>query len=217
MSTPPEVHPKLSDTPGESPAHPNSQGSAFQPDSLPRDHTPWSSTIYRLCEELIALRETNHRQHKVFEQAQLQARDTLQEGFNTFAAETQRAYQQLRTELSAEKRLGLALMQELLEIAIDLDGIAAARPAAGDAATMARWADSVGVQARKVQAALARHGIHPYDAVIGAAYNPALHERIGSQRKDGVEPDRILEQRDKGYASAQPEFVLRRPKVIISE
>ena len=33
-----------------------------------------SSTIYRLCEEVIALREMNNRQHKVFDQ-------TLAKGF----------------------------------------------------------------------------------------------------------------------------------------
>lgn len=197
-------------------------------ESSSSEHTPWSSMIYRLCEELIAMRETNHRQHKMFEHTLLQTRETLQDQFNqtretlqdrfnTFAAETQRAYQQLRDELNAEKRLGLAVLQELLDLGADLDGLVASRPPAGDAETMARWAESVAVEARKAQAALARHGIHPYDAVIGAVYNPALHERIGSQRKPDVEPDRILEQRERGYASERPEFVLRRPKVIISE
>src|SRR5438067_1547469 len=92
------------------------------------EHTPWSSTIYRLCEELIALRETNNRQHKLFEQTLTRARDSLQDGFNTFAAETQRAYQQLRHDLNGEKRLSLALLQELLEIGQDLQNIVAARP-----------------------------------------------------------------------------------------
>src|SRR5436190_1029766 len=90
------------------------------PQSSPTEHTPWSSTIYRLCEELIALRETNHRQHRMFEQAMLQHRDSL-------------------------------------------------------------------------------------------------HERIGGRKQDGIEPDKILEQRERGYASQRPEFVLRRPQVIVSE
>ena len=33
------------------------------------EQTIGSSSIYRLCEEIIALREINHRQHKMFEQA----------------------------------------------------------------------------------------------------------------------------------------------------
>jgi len=32
------------------------------------EHTIGSSSIYRLCEEIIALREINNRQHKMFEQ-----------------------------------------------------------------------------------------------------------------------------------------------------
>ena len=66
-------------------------------------------------------------------------------------------------------------------------------------------------------AALERLGIHPYDAVIGSAYNPALHERVGSMRMEGMGPLLVAEQRERGYASQQPDFVLRRPKVIVSE
>ena len=181
------------------------------------DHMPWSSTIYRLCEELIALRETNNRQHKLFEQTLARTRDGLQSAFNTFAADTQRAYQQLRQELHGDKRVSLALMQELLDIGLDLDRMVSSCPRPEDAEGRARWIEAVAVEGRKVQTSLQRHGIHPYDAVIGSAYQPALHERVGGRRVDGVEANRIVEQCERGYASQQPEFVLRRPKVIVSE
>ncbi len=82
---------------------------------------------------------------------------------------------------------------------------------------MTRWAEAIEVESRKVQAALLRHGIHPYDAVIAAAYDPKMHERVGSKRVEGMGPNLVAEQRERGYASQQPEFVLRRPKVIVSE
>jgi molecular chaperone GrpE (heat shock protein) len=184
------------------------------------NNTIWSSSLYRVCEELIALREKNDRQHKLFEQTLSKSRDALQTAFNSFAADTQRAYQQLRQEIHGEKRVSLALLNELLDIGFDLQHIVAARPRLGDASdpeAVARWADSVEVQTRKVEAALQRHGILSYDAVIGSPYNPALHERVGSRRMDGMDPLRVAEQREHGYASQQPEFVLRRPKVIVSE
>jgi hypothetical protein len=53
--------------------------------------------------------------------------------------------------------------------------------------------------------------------VIGSAYNPALHERVGSKPMEGMGPLLVAEQRESGWASQQPEFVLRRPKVIVSE
>ena len=56
-----------------------------------------------------------------------------------------------------------------------------------------------------------------YDAAIGSPYNPALHERVGSKRVEGMGPLLVAEQREHGFASQQPEFVLRRPKVIVSE
>jgi molecular chaperone GrpE (heat shock protein) len=187
------------------------------------DHTIGSSSIYRLCEEIIALREINNRQHKMFEQALTKTRDSVQASFNSFAADTQRAYQQLRQEFHGEKRVSLALLNELVEIALDLQQIIAARPGAAHAISGAdpdaftRWSDAVEIQARKVQAALLRHGIHPYDAVIGSGYNPALHERVGSKHMEGMGPLLVAQQQEPGWASQQPEFVLRRPKVFVSE
>jgi len=218
------------------------------------EHTIGSSSIYRLCEEIIALREINNRQHKMFEQTLAKTRDAVQASFNSFAADTQRAYQQLRQEFHGEKRISLALLNELVEIAFDMQHIISARPphpypsppggdggvsggtdpgaahavsgadqgaahavSGTDPDAFTRWAEAVEVQARKVQAALLRHGIHPYDAVIGSSYNPALHERVGSKRMEGMGPLLVAEQQESGWASQQPEFILRRPKVIVSE
>ena len=109
------------------------------PPGRPSDGSPWTSSVYRLCEEVIALREKNDRQHKLFEQALAKARDTMQAGFNSFTADTQRAYQQLRQEIHGEKRVSLALLNELLEIGIDLEHIVAARPAPEDVESVRRW------------------------------------------------------------------------------
>jgi hypothetical protein len=196
---------------------------AHEPSPGRDQHTIGSSSIYRLCEEIIALREVNNRQHKMFEQALSKTRDSVQASFNSFAADTQRAYQQLRQEFQGEKRISLALLNELVDIAFDMQHIVSARPRAAHAVSgagteaLARWADAVEIQARKVQSALLRHGIHPYDAVIGSPYNPALHERIGSKRMEGMGPLLVAEQQEPGLASQQPEFVLRRPKVFVSE
>jgi hypothetical protein len=177
-----------------------------------------SSTIYRLCEEVIALREMNNRQHKVFDQSIAKVRDELKGSFNTFAADTQREYQKFRKEIVGEKRISLTLLLELLELGQDLEHIVASKPAhLDDKEALSRWAAAVEVESRKVQASLQRHGIYPYDAVISSPYNPALHERVGSKRAEGMGPLLIAEQVERGYASQQPEFVLRRPKVLVSE
>lgn len=183
----------------------------------PDGRTIWSSSLYKVCEELIALRERNIREHKMFEQALTKQRDALQGSFNSFAADTQRAYQQLRQEIHGEKRVSMALLNELLDLGMDLKHIVASRPSTEDLSALAAWADAVAIESRKVQDALRRHGIQPYDAVIGSAYHPALHERVGSKRVEGLGPLLVAEQREHGYASQQPEFVLRRPKVLVSE
>jgi GrpE len=176
-----------------------------------------SSTLFKLCEEVINLREYDKRQLRSLEQTLNKVRDEMKSSFNSFAADTQRAYQQLRQETHGEKRVSMALLNELLEVSADLKAIAAARPPLEDAEAVLRWADAVEVESRKVDAALLRHGIHPYDAVISSPYNPAIHERVGSKRVEGLGPLLVAEQRERGYASQQPEFVLRRPKVIVSE
>jgi molecular chaperone GrpE (heat shock protein) len=176
-----------------------------------------SSTIYKLCEEVIALREYDKRQLRSLEQTLNKVRDELKTSFNSFAADTQRAYQQLRQETHGEKRVSMALLNELLEFAHDMQVIVLARPAFDDAEAVQRWSEAIEVQSRKVDAALLRHGIHPYDAVISSPYNPAIHERVGSKRVEGMGPLLVAEQVERGYGSQQPEFVLRRPKVIVSE
>jgi hypothetical protein len=176
-----------------------------------------SSTMYKLCEEVIALREYDKRQLRSLEQTLNKVRDELKTSFNSFAADTQRAYQQLRQETNGEKRVSLALLNELIEIAHDLQTIVAARPALDDREAVQRWIEAVEVQSRKVDAGLLRHSIQPYDAVISSPYNPAIHERVGSKRVEGLGPLLVAEQVERGYASQQPEFVLRRPKVIVSE
>lgn len=176
-----------------------------------------SSTLYKLCEEVIALREYDKRQLRSLEQALNKVRDELKTGFNSFAGDTQRAYQQLRQEMHGEKRVSLALLNELIETAHDLRGIVEARPAPEDAVAVQRWIEAVEVESRKIDAALLKHGIQPYDAVISSPYNPAIHERVGSKRVEAMGPLLVAEQVERGYASQQPEFVLRRPKVIVSE
>jgi molecular chaperone GrpE (heat shock protein) len=183
--------------------------------------TQGGSSLYRLFEAFIGLREKNERQHKLFEQALAKSRDAMQASFNSFAADTQRAYQQLRQEVHGEKRISLVLLSELMEIGFDLEQIVGARPRMDfpgeEGEAVARWADAIEVESRKVGAALIRHGIHRYDAVIGSPYNPAMHERIGSKRMEGMDALRVAEQMQHGFASQQPEFVLRRPKVIVTD
>lgn len=182
-----------------------------------------SSTLLNLLEAMIQLSERNKAEHKLFAQDVRSVRDGVKENYNTFAGDIQKAFQQMRKEFQGEKRVALVLLNELLELSQDLDGITAARPkiAAGMSAdeveAVVRWADAVEVQTRKVQSALLRHGIHPYDAVIGSPYNPALHERVGSRRVEGMGPLLVAEQQQRGYASQQPEFVLRRPQVYVTE
>jgi molecular chaperone GrpE (heat shock protein) len=185
------------------------------------DATLGNSSLYRLFEASITMREKNERQHKLFEQSLTKSRDAIQNGFNSFAADTQRAYQQLRQEIHGEKKISLALFNELLEIGHDLTQIVTARPplhvSGEEAEALSRWMEAIEILRRKVDASLERHGVHRYDAVIGSPYNPALHERVGSARMEGMGPYRVAEQREHGYASQQPEFVLRRPKVIVTD
>jgi molecular chaperone GrpE (heat shock protein) len=180
---------------------------------------PSMSSIYRLFEAFIALREKNERQHKLFEQTLNRARDSLQSSFNSFAADTQKAYQQLKQDVQGEKRFSLTLLNELLDLGLELNHIVASRPPMAGIATaqIQGWMEAVEVQNRKVQDALKRFGIRSYDAIVGEPYNPAIHERVGSMRLEGMDGLRIAQQREPGYASQQPEFILRRPKVIVTE
>lgn len=183
--------------------------------------TAGMSSVYKLFEAFIAMREKNGREHKMFEQTMKSARDTLQSSFNSFASDTQKAFQNLRNEIHGEKRFSMALLNELLDLAIELDHVVVSRPKItwhGDEVdAVNRYMDSIEVQNRKIQDALKTFGIHPYDAVVGASYTPALHERVASKKMDGMGPLLVAEQTQRGWASQQPEFILRRPKVVVSD
>ena len=175
------------------------------------------ATTQRLIEEMIALRETTGRQLKFFEQTIRQLKDENQTNFNNFVGETTKAYQSMRQELHGDKRNALALQNELLEVALDLARIVSARPPESDASALFAWSESIAVLQRKVEASLARRGVQPYHAIISSAYNPALHERVGNKRVEGMGPLLVAEEVEPGFASQQPEFVLRRPKVLVTE
>jgi molecular chaperone GrpE (heat shock protein) len=176
-----------------------------------------SSSLYRMAEELISLREITKRQLKMFEKTLGTVRDDIFGKFNSHVADQQRAYQQLRGEIHGEKRVGLNVLNEILDVCFDLERIVRAKPPADDKIAVQRWIESVEIESRKVQESVKRHGIQPYDAVLGEAYNPAIHERVGSRRQEGMDGLRVAEQVEHGFASQQPEFVLRRAKVIVSE
>ncbi len=189
--------------------------------SDPELPTMGMSSVYRLFEAFIALREKNERQHKLFEQTLNRARDGLQSSFNGFAGDTQKAYQQLRQDILGEKKFSLMLLNVVLDLGIDMNHILDSKPkhlpTGPEAEALQAWITSLEVENRKIWDDIRKFGIHPYEAPRGTPYNPALHERVGSTRIDGLPALMIAETKEKGYASQQPEFILRRPKVIVTE
>jgi hypothetical protein len=171
----------------------------------PNSGSPPESTLRRVCSELITLRERTDRQHKLFEQSLSQTRDDLQARFDRFVVDVQQAYQRMRDEMTGEKRHSLALLNALTDVATDLHKVAAG------------GGDAVAVAARRAESLLVQFGVQRYDAVVGSAYQPAMHERVGGRRMEGMGPMLVAQQVEPGYASRQPDFVLRRAKVLITE
>jgi hypothetical protein len=94
----------------------------------PEMPTMGMSSVYRLFEAFIALREKNGREHKMFEQTLNRARDSLQSSFNTFAGDTQKAYQQLRQDVLGEKKFSLTLLNVILDLGIEMNHILESKP-----------------------------------------------------------------------------------------
>jgi molecular chaperone GrpE (heat shock protein) len=171
---------------------------ADSPAAPPREeHTLGASTIFKLCDEVIRLREMNNRKHQDFDRTLVKLRDELKGSFDKFAADTQRAYQDLRKETVGEKKFSMDVMMLLLEICQDLQHIMEQKPKAEDA--------------------VRQKNILEFEARPGEPYNPALHKRVGSERVEGMGPLLVARTVKKGYASQQPDFVLQRPEVIVSE
>ena len=145
----------------------------------------------------------------------------MQSSFNSFAGDTQKAYQQLRQDILGEKKFSLTLLNTILDLGIEMNHILDSKPSTFRPAPKGTRCEAgsraLEVQNRKIWDDIRKFGIHPYEAPKGTPYNPAMHERVGSTRVDGLPALMIAETREKGYASQQPEFILRRPKVIVTE
>jgi molecular chaperone GrpE (heat shock protein) len=190
---------------------------ADSPAAPREDHTLGASTIFKLCAEVIQLREMNNRQHKMFESALANTRDELKKSFNQHAAESHKAFQQLKQETVGEKKFSMDLLMLLLEIHQDLQHIMEQKPPPEEPEAVRGWMEAVAVETRKVEAAVRQKNIIEYEGRPGEAYNPALHKRVGSERVEGMGPLLVARTVKKGYASQQPDFVLRRAKVLVTE
>ena len=149
-------------------------------------------TLERLCAEMIALRERNDRQHKLFEQTLSQLRDDLGDKFAQFTKDIQQAYQQLRGELTAEKRHSLGSPR-----------CCSTRPWIWIAwRHRSRRMRASPSPSRKAQATLAEWASTVTTSHFGEEYRPALHERTGTERVEGLGPGRIARQLEPGFASS---------------
>ena len=144
----------------------------------------------------------------MFERTLVKLRDELKSSFNSFAADTQRAYQQLRKETVGEKRFSMALLTMLLlEIGQDLQHIVeheadAGRRRGGQGLDRSRR----GRDRARCRPPLRQQSIQQYDAVLGSPYNPALHERVGSERVEGMGPLLVAEHRQAGLRQPAARF-----------
>src|SRR5688572_18591199 len=164
--------------------------SPLAPPAEPDAPTMGMSSVYRLFEAFIALREKNAREHKLFEQTLNRTRDSMQASFNSFAGDTQKAYQQLRQDILGEKKFSLTLLKVLPGLGIEMNHILDSKPrhlpTGSEAEALQAWTKSLEVQNRKIWDDIRKFGIVPYEAPFGTPYNPALHERVGVARVDGL-------------------------------
>ena len=73
------------------------------------------------------------------------------------------------------------------------------------------------MQNRKLWDDIRKFGIHLYERPSEPRTTPPCTNGSAARRVDGLPALMIAETREKGYASQQPEFILRRPKVIVTE
>ena len=108
---------------------------------------------------MIQLREMNNRQHKMFESSLANRRDELKKSFNQHAAESHKAFQQLKQETVGEKKFSMDLLMLLLEIHQDLQHIMEQKPKPEEPEGVSGWMEAVAVETRKVEAAVRQKNI----------------------------------------------------------
>lgn len=106
-------------------------------------------------------------------------------------------FENLRKRVEREReeetaRAGAALVRDLLPVADNLE-----RALAG-ALAQDPFSEGVALIHRQLMECLMRAGLEPIDA-IGALFDPLYHEAVLSERTDRFEPNRVLEEVQKGY------------------
>src|SRR5262245_46135667 len=139
--------------PTTSAATATSAGTAPAADAALRQREPatlGASSLFKLLDEFTKLRGLNNRQHNEFDRKLKEILGDLKASFTSFAADTQRAYQELRKEIQGEKRASLAQLNTLLEISQDLQEIVAHKPPLDDPEALRKWIEAIEIESRKV-------------------------------------------------------------------
>lgn len=122
---------------------------------------------------------------------------------------------QKRLEREMQERANHAIEAFALELLPVADNLARAIQAAREHATVENILDGVQLVEKQLHDALAHHGVTPVDAECGHLFDPTVHEAIGVLPSDEYEPNRILEEIQKGFQLH--ERLLRPSRVVVSK
>lgn len=97
-------------------------------------------------------------------------------------------------QLDTIQHASAQLIAQLLPALDDLRSALEHRPAGADAA----WVKGIELGVRKLEEAMAAHGLEPIDAV-GTAFDPKLHEAIGHEESADHPEDTVVTELRRGY------------------
>ena len=122
---------------------------------------------------------------------------------------------QKRIQREMQERADHAIEAFALELLPVADNLARAIQAAREHATVERILEGVEMVETQLYDALARHGVTPVETERGHPFDPTVHEAVGVLPTDQQEPNRVVEEIQRGFRLHNR--LIRPSRVVVSK
>jgi len=138
--------------------------------------------------------------------------DVLEDRLKRVTADYRNAQKRLQRQM--EERTAYAIEAFARELLVVADDLARAVAATREHQTVEAILQGLNIVEKHLQAVLERHGMTPVKTAPGSVFDPEVHEAISVVETDEYEPNRVVEETQKGFLIHKR--LLRPAQVVVS-
>lgn len=121
---------------------------------------------------------------------------------------------QKRLQRQTEERVAYAIEEFARELLVVSDDLQRGIAATGEHQTVEAILEGLSIVDGHLQSVLERHGVTPVETRVGCAFDPEIHEAMAVVETDECEPNRVVEEIQRGFLIHKR--LLRPSRVVVS-